>query len=112
MQKINTQQQKINDQWHVIIANSAKKELAKILRSKHRKKFCEILNTLKHNPYEVSQSFEKLVPPTENYYSRRITSKHRIVYKIFPKDRVIRVTSVWGHYEKSRIKKQQNNPFN
>lgn len=62
------------------------------------------MNTLKHNPYEVSQSFEKLVPPTENYYSRRITSRHRIVYKIFPKDRVIRVTSVWGITKKAELK--------
>lgn len=98
--KQKTQLQKTNNQWNVIIANRAKKELAKILRSKYRKKFCEILNTLKHNPYEVSQSFEKLIPPTDNYYSRRITSKHRIVYTIFPKEKLIRVTSVWGHYEK------------
>lgn len=96
---------KENKQWKVTIAKGARKELAKVLRSKYRNKFCKILNTLKNNPYEVSQSFEKLVTPTKGYYSRRLTSKHRIVYQIFPKEKLVRINSVWGHYKKRIIKK-------
>lgn len=91
-----------NDQWKITIAKQARKELVKVVRGKHRKKYYEILNVLQNNPYEVSQSFEKLVTSTKDYYSRRLTLKHRVVYQIFPKEKVVRINSVWGHYKKRK----------
>ncbi|MDK9726142.1 MAG: type II toxin-antitoxin system YoeB family toxin [Sterolibacteriaceae bacterium MAG5] len=32
-------------------------------------------------------------------YSRRINIQHRLVYEVFPKERVVRVLRMWTHYE-------------
>jgi len=35
----------------------------------------------------------------EGYYSKRINDKHRIVYSVNEKDKVITIIQMWTHYD-------------
>lgn len=48
--------------YTVKIKNSAKLDLKKIKHPYLKKTFIEIVETLKNDPYKITQSFEKLEP--------------------------------------------------
>lgn len=62
--------------YTVKIKNSAKSDLKKIKHSYLKKSFLEIVETLKNDPYKITQSFEKLEPKYLERYSRRINHQH------------------------------------
>jgi len=68
--------------YKINIKNSAKTDLKKIKRSHLQEQFLKIVEILKYNPYQQSQSFEKLHPKHLGRYSRRINHQHRVVYTI------------------------------
>ncbi|BDR56838.1 addiction module protein [Xylocopilactobacillus apis] len=72
--------------------------MKKVLHSPLKNIFFEIKETLEENPYNPIQSFEKLVPPAAGFYSRRLNEQHRVVYKIFKKERLVIIYSLWAHY--------------
>ncbi|MBR1734735.1 MAG: Txe/YoeB family addiction module toxin [Alphaproteobacteria bacterium] len=57
-----------------------------------------LLDLIAEDPYKTPPNFEKLLG-FRNVYSRRINIKHRLVYELFPEQKMIKVLSVWGHYE-------------
>ncbi|MGH1586829.1 Txe/YoeB family addiction module toxin, partial [Lactiplantibacillus plantarum] len=61
-----------------------------------RKKFDEIVQKLSDNP---SDSFERLVPPENNYYFRRLNIQHRVVYSIDEEHKIVYIYSAGNHYE-------------
>ncbi|WP_125589880.1 Txe/YoeB family addiction module toxin [Companilactobacillus jidongensis] len=83
----------------VQIKNSAKSDLKKICKSNLKDQFLDIMNTLKNDPFEKTQSLEKLQPPSANLYSRRINSQYRVVYDVDKKNKIVSVYSAWTHYE-------------
>jgi Txe/YoeB family toxin of toxin-antitoxin system len=85
--------------YQVLIKNSAKGDLKKLKNSPLRQQFENIVAQLKVNPYEVNQSFEKLVPPAAGKYSRRLNSQHRVVYRVNKNDKTVGIFSAWTHYE-------------
>lgn len=85
--------------YSVKIKNSAKKDLKKLKQSNLREQFEEIIQTLKKNPYEQSQSFKKLMPKELNRYSRRLNVQHRVVYTVDDHAKVVQIYSAWSHYE-------------
>lgn len=85
--------------YKVIIKNSAKKDLKKLKQNYLRKNFEEIIQQLKENPFEDNQGFEKLFPPSEGKYSRRINVQHRVVYSVDTESRTVAIFSAWSHYE-------------
>ena len=66
---------------------------------------------MRKDPFEVSQSFEKLKGDLQGLYSRRLNRQHRFVYQVFPNtdgvkdktgvlyDGIVKVISMWTHYE-------------
>ena len=43
--------------------------------------------------------YEKLVGDLAGAYSRRIDIRHRLVYQILKKERIVKVIRMWTHYE-------------
>lgn len=84
--------------YKVRIKNSAKSDLRKIKESHLKISFQEVVETLKRNPYEPSQSFEKLQPYSSGRYSRRINSQHRVVYRVDDENKIVEIYSAWSHY--------------
>ena len=64
--------------YKINIKNSAKTDLKKIKRSHLQEQFLKIVEILKYDPYQQSQSFEKLHPKHLGRYSRRINHQHRV----------------------------------
>lgn len=59
----------------------------------------KLIDLIKENPYQIPPPYEKLVGDLQNYYSRRINIKHRLVYQVYEKENTIKIISLWSHYE-------------
>ena len=58
-----------------------------------------IIEILKINPFQNPPSYEKLVGNFKDMYSRRINVKHRLVYMVDEELKVVKILSMWSHYE-------------
>ena len=97
--------------YDVQLSRQAEKSVSKAEHAGLKPKVVEIIRTVRSNPYEESQGFEKLQGDLKGAYSRRINRQHRFVYEILPnlnnaKDAngkpyqgIIKILSMWTHYE-------------
>lgn len=79
-----------------------KKALKDIQKLKERnldKKAKQLVEILKQNPFHTPPSYEKLVGDLAGLYSRRINIQHRLVYEVIEDKNIVRVLSLWSHYE-------------
>lgn len=80
------------------IKKNAKKDLPKLKAAGLHKKFDELIQVIRENPFQTPPPYEKLVGIP--YYSRRINIQHRLVYSVDIKENVVVILSVWSHYER------------
>ncbi|GHP14136.1 addiction module protein [Lentilactobacillus fungorum] len=85
--------------YRIKINSSAKADLKKINRSHLKDSFLEIISALKSDPYQPTQSFEKLQPYHNGFYSRRINEQHRVIYKVDGVNHVVKIFAAWTHYD-------------
>lgn len=85
--------------WQIVFARHALKDAKKLAASGLKPKAAELLAVLEHDPYQNPPPFEKLVGDLAGACSRRINVQHRLVYEVFPKERIVRVLRMWSHYE-------------
>ena len=85
--------------WEVVFARQALKDAKKLAASGLKPKAQELLGILAINPLQNPPPYEKLVGDLAGAYSRRINIQHRLVYEVFPSERVVRILRMWTHYE-------------
>ncbi|MCL2086874.1 MAG: Txe/YoeB family addiction module toxin [Oscillospiraceae bacterium] len=97
--------------YDVFFVKQARKDAEKIERAGLKPKVVAILRTVRKNPYEKTQGFEKLTGDLKGAYSRRISRQHRFLYSILPNvnnakdddgnvyEGIVKVISMWTHYE-------------
>ena len=85
--------------WTIVYTKRARKDAKKIASSNLKSKAKELLNILKNDPFQKPPAFEKLVGDLSGLFSRRINIQHRLVYEIFEEEQVVKVLSMWTHYE-------------
>jgi Txe/YoeB family toxin of toxin-antitoxin system len=97
--------------YDVRLTKQAQKDAVKIERAELKTKASDIIRTVRKNPYEESQGFEKLKGDLKGAYSRRINRQHRFVYEVLPNDEnakdvngelyegIVKTISMWTHYE-------------
>ncbi|MEW5837389.1 MAG: Txe/YoeB family addiction module toxin [Pseudomonadota bacterium] len=85
--------------WRVVYAKHAEKDAKKLAAAGLKAKAQDLLNILAADPFQNPPPYEKLVGDLAGAYSRRINIQHRLVYEVFPKERVVRVLRMWTHYE-------------
>ena len=85
--------------WELVYSKQALKDAKKLKAAGLKPKAEELLKVLKNNPLQNPPAFEKLVGDLAGAYSRRINIHNRLVYEVFPKERVVRVLRLWTHYE-------------
>ncbi|MEB3190997.1 MAG: Txe/YoeB family addiction module toxin [Snowella sp.] len=83
--------------WKIEFSRHALKDTKKLQSANLSENVKSLINILKNNPYEPP--YEKLSGDLKGYYSRRINIKHRLVYSVDEDTKIIRVVSVWSHYE-------------
>jgi Txe/YoeB family toxin of toxin-antitoxin system len=93
----------------MILTKQAHKDHENIERNGLKPQLSKILSTVRKNPFELSQGFEKLKGKLKNEYSRRISLQHRFIYNVFPNaenlvnhngkiyDGIVKIISMWNH---------------
>lgn len=89
-----------NGEYKIVITKAAQKDKEKIksvpaLRNNVEK----LLAVLRKNPYQTPPPYEKLYGNLSAYYSRRINRQHRLVYMVDDTRKVIKIATMWTHYE-------------
>ncbi len=86
--------------YSIVYTKAAVKDIPK-LKSAHLDKTAHaLIDILKTNPYQTPPRFEKLVGSLSGLYSRRINHQHRLVYEIIEDEKVVKIISLWTHYER------------
>lgn len=62
-------------------------------------KLQQLIEELAEHPYSGTSKPERLKGEMNGYWSRRITSKHRLVYKVYEAEIVVMVLTAYGHYD-------------
>jgi Txe/YoeB family toxin of toxin-antitoxin system len=83
--------------WKIEFSRRVLKDAKKIKSANLDNNLKQLLDILKVNPYQPP--YEKLSGNLKKYYSRRINIQHRLVYSIDEENLVIKVVSIWSHYE-------------
>lgn len=83
--------------WKIEFSRRVLKDAKKIKSANLNDNLKQLLEILKVNPYQPP--YEKLSGNLKGYYSRRINIQHRLVYTIDEANQVVKVVSVWSHYE-------------
>lgn len=64
-----------------------------------RKKANNLIEVIQNNPYQTPPRYEKLLGDFKGAYSRRINIKHKLIYEVFENDQMIKIITMWTHYE-------------
>lgn len=87
--------------YSLSVEKKAKKELADIFKSGDKKSIKNIeifFSELENEPEKGSGNPEKLKYQLSNFWSRRINSKDRLIYKIDDSEMNVLILSAKGHY--------------
>ena len=87
--------------YNVKYSFKAKEGLEKLKKSEpsNFKKAVKLLNEVAIHPKTGTGHPEPLKGEPENRWSRKITKKHRLVYRIFETEVYVDVLSAYGHYD-------------
>ena len=77
----------------------ALKDIQKLKQRSLETKAKQLVGIIKENPFQVPPPYEKLVGELSELYSRRINIQHRLVYEVIEDKKLIRILSLWSHYE-------------
>ena len=84
--------------WRLVYTKRATRD-AKKLTASLRAKAEELLAILQENPFQNPPPYEKLVGDLAGLYSRRINIQYRLAYQVLEQAKVVKVLSMWSHYE-------------
>ncbi len=76
------------------------KDIKKLKQKNLSQKAKDIIEVIKENPYKNPPPYEKLLGDLQDLCSRRINIQHRIVYQVLEDKKLVRILSVWSHYER------------
>lgn len=85
--------------YKLYFTKQAQKDAVKIKNAGLKENTLDLLEILKHNPYQNLPSYEKLMGDLAGAYSRRINVKHRLVYQVLEAEKIVKVLRMWTHYE-------------
>ena len=77
----------------------ALKDIEKLKENRLENKAKRLVEIIKENPFQNPPPYEKLVGNLEGFISRRINIQHRLIYQVLEDKKVIRIISLWSHYE-------------
>jgi Txe/YoeB family toxin of toxin-antitoxin system len=85
--------------YEIVYSKRAIKDIPKIKAAHLGGKAKDLIDIIAENPYQTPPSYEKLVGDLQGMYSRRINVKHRLVYEVDEGKKIIKILSVWTHYD-------------
>ncbi|MBK7725512.1 MAG: Txe/YoeB family addiction module toxin [Dehalococcoidia bacterium] len=85
--------------WLVVYTRRAEKDWEKLKRSDVRDRALALLALLREDPFTSPPPYETLVGELAGACSRRINLQHRLVYEVSLERRMVKILSMWSHYE-------------
>ncbi|OGT07270.1 MAG: toxin of toxin-antitoxin system [Gammaproteobacteria bacterium GWE2_37_16] len=85
--------------WEIVYTKAAQKDSLKIAKCHLKEKTQRIIEALRCDPYHNPPPYEKLTGDLSECYSRRINLQHRLVYQVLGELRIVKVLSMWSHYD-------------
>ena len=85
--------------YKIVYVKNTLKDMQKIKANKLDIKLKNLINVIKKNPLQNPPPYEKLIGDLRGAYSRRINIQHRLVYQIYEAEKIVKIISVWSHYE-------------
>lgn len=81
------------------LSESAVKDIYRLRKenAKYAAKLWDLILNIHKNPFDGLGQPEALKGDLQGHWSRRITGKHRLVYKL--EGNIIRIVSCFGHYD-------------
>ena len=89
----------MNEEYKIVYTKQGLKDKKIAIEAGFGDKIKSLLSIITENPFEPYPPYEKLIGNLDGAYSRRINSQHRLVYQIYKQERIIKVISLWTHYE-------------
>lgn len=59
----------------------------------------KLIDVIRENPWRNPPPYEQLIGDLKGFYSRRINIQHRLVYQVYESEMVVKIVSMWTHYE-------------
>jgi Txe/YoeB family toxin of toxin-antitoxin system len=85
--------------WELRFSKRAQKDKAKLVEAGLWEGVLEMLQSIQRNPWHTPPPYEKLKGDLGGMLSRRITYTHRLVYEVDQAVKIVKVLSMWTHYE-------------
>ena len=85
--------------WKLVFSKHAQKDAIKLARAGLKPQAQKLLDLLAKDPFQTPPRCEKLVGDLAGAPSRRINTRHRLVYQVLRPERVVKVLRMWTHYE-------------
>ena len=85
--------------YQVIFTKAALKQLPNVKVAGLAKKVKALAELLAQDPYRIPPPYEKLSGDLKGAYSRRLNVQHRLVYQILEEENIVKILSMWTHYE-------------
>lgn len=85
--------------YRIFYTKAAEKAIPKLNSAKLDSKAKKLIDIIRYNPYQNPPPYEKLIGDLEGAYSRRINVQHRLVYQVDETEKLIKILSMWTHYE-------------
>jgi Txe/YoeB family toxin of toxin-antitoxin system len=86
--------------YEIKYTKTAVKDIPKLKAAHLDRTAKALIDVIKKNPFENPPPYEKLVGDLHGAYSRRINVKHRLVYTVHEEEKVVKIISLWSHYER------------
>ncbi|WHE88673.1 Txe/YoeB family addiction module toxin [Lachnoanaerobaculum gingivalis] len=85
--------------YSIVYTKKAVGDINNLKSSKLDNKAKALIELIRNDPYKTPPSYEKLQGNLKGAYSRRINIKHRLVYEVYEEDKIIKIVSLWSHYD-------------
>lgn len=85
--------------YKVLYTKRAVKDVPKLKSSGLNTKAKKLIDIIRINPFQPPPQYEKLVGDLQGAYSRRINIQHRLVYQVLEDTKIVKILSLWTHYE-------------
>lgn len=89
----------MNEPWRILYTKQGLKDKKTACAAGFDGRINEILELLRNDPFTAYPPYEKLVGDLAGAYSRRINRQHRVVYQVLEQERIVKIISMWLHYE-------------
>lgn len=86
--------------YKIVYTKTALKDIPTLKAAHLDEKAKNLISLIRDNPYQTPPDYEKLVGNLQGLISRRINIQHRLVYEVYEKEKIIKIVSLWTHYEK------------